>query len=203
MVDRAMLAGVVKVAEALDRIGPSMTSLFQFGDDRVHYAVKGRVAPQHEGLLEPLLQGRSFERARIDNEDRTLGVGLLGDREQCDQAQASVAKLQLRRSVTTRIYPEHRLPEVNLWWCDVTSGEADKSTALLRVVRDLDQRRPIVLLADGANDIGLASVADLVLAPVWADSGLMARATVIPGASGCAEFVEAAHDHIVNLAFGR
>lgn len=204
-VRRATLAESSEVLACLRRVPiAAPTSLFVFMDDRKDLCVFGDIKAVHESLMPRVLQGRPLNRLeKWPAADGVLSVGLLSSRAQVVLAANLLAEATV--DVNVRIFPEHRLPDSGLWWCEVTSYAADKRHALefLLNTGHIDKAKvPLVLLGDGLNDIPLAHICDRVICPSWGASTLLRLATTVVHALGSESFVKEVDERLEELVTG-
>lgn len=202
-VNRAILSSASRVLDIVLRFRPGQASVFVFYDDRANLAVGTSIHQAHRALVRGILQGRDEVplHSHLNNSvEAVLSVGLLASRIDC----VKVAEL-LRTSLASteayriRVYEELRYPSSGHWWCDVSAWDADKGIALDVILQSLTMPgslEPCVFLGDGANDVGIAKRADLVLCPPWADAALRSMAVIVQGVKDCSEFVEAVAERL-------
>jgi len=197
VVHRCTVPDVLRVFDLVRSLRDFSAMTFAFLDDRSNYAVGTEDDFIGDIELSTILQGRPRLRLReilaVGRED-VLSVGILADRLECEQFAVKLSSI-LKQSpdFRLRVFPEVRIPEQGLWWCEVSAELADKGAALGELVAgghiDLS-KLPVVVLADGENDLALAEYGDLVLCPPWAAQSLKDQATVIGDVGSCANFTK-------------
>jgi hydroxymethylpyrimidine pyrophosphatase-like HAD family hydrolase len=202
---RANVQDVDLLAQAFSESRADDSSVFVFSDDRAMLTVFGEVSSVHQRHLPEIVQDRPYvavDLATSEQPSGALSVGVLGTRL-CAEAVAHDVAAYLREAnrfqhFNIRVFDEVRLPG-DLWWCDVSAAAADKKDAMSWLLAEnptVAAQRELVVLCDGLNDMGLATLADLALCPPWAAAPLAQVATTLAGVSSCDDFVREAGKRI-------
>jgi hydroxymethylpyrimidine pyrophosphatase-like HAD family hydrolase len=136
-----------------------------------------------------------------------LSVGILGPKAKCELAAECFSPggdaASRPRYCRIRLFDEVRVEE-DLWWCEVSAADADKGIALARLLGAgrYSCSAPLVVLGDGSNDVGMATLADIAICPPWASETLREIGTVITNVQSCRQFVTAVSERIANWREG-
>ena len=197
---RALLRAPREVVNALSELRPVGTSLFIFNDDRSDLRVDVYLATAHEPLLPGILQGRPHKlvegkSAIVAQGEDVLSIGILGtEGGTAELVEALSATDSISEHTHIRHYEDVRLLPAQLFWCDLSSIDADKGPALDYLLSSMSSEsqasvHPIIALADGHNDISMVARSDVAFCPPWSDWEVRKRAKVVDGVVTCTDFL--------------
>ncbi len=198
VVHRVCLTFPRKYLDPVARLRSRNASCFVFFDDQSGYSVAADIVPAHRESLERILQGRVLiGRVGVTPAMKSdvLSIGILDTLEDCNSFGDHMTELCHDWNLRVRIYPELRVPELDLYWCEFSAHGAEKSVGVrtLCAFGNIDlSPHALVVLGDGENDIELARMADFAFCPPWASLGMLSVCTVLNGVTNCAQFAEKA-----------
>lgn len=172
------------------RNGIGNASIFAFLDDRHDLRVCASVDDAHRPIIGELMQGRELVAlSSLPSDGDVLSVGVLTS--EIGALTAHGLLQSVGPGVHLRVFEELRTPGSELWWCEASSLSADKAHAFdaLGALGSNDWIGPVVLLADGVNDVPLAERADFVFCPPWSAPPLLELATEVVQSDDCEQFL--------------
>jgi hydroxymethylpyrimidine pyrophosphatase-like HAD family hydrolase len=195
VINRKILLWGDEIISRILSVRPPNSSLLVFLDDRNDFSVAADVRGEHVGCLAAIIGSRRLIALRdLKANSGILSVGILGSSEQCEGLLRFIERDRvISRQGTARVYPEVRVRETGLHWCDVTSYLADKRIAVEHLLTEgligtSGKVRPIIVLGDGDNDVRMAGLAEMAYCPPWATAAMKAVAREVE-CEGIEEFL--------------